>query len=622
MTRTVRRWAKHCWGAPGATLVLLGAVGLAGCKKEQQVQAVPVDEYVKPDTPPTYAAPHGPAGAGVVRFTDVTQAAGIEFVHVTGASGNKWMPETIGGGGAFFDYDGDGWPDVLLINGTYWPNEQGDRPGPTSRLYRNRGVNGEAGTPSFEDVTAAAGLAELTFYGMGAAAADYDGDGDQDLYLTAVGRNHLLRNDDGRLVDVTDQAGVGWGTCNEPVSEWQWSTGVTWLDFDRDGNLDLFVANYVQWTPQTDVWSTRDGQAKAYATPEMYPGLSCVLFRNRGDGTFADVTKQAGVYNPEGKSMSVLADDFNDDGWPDLVVTNDTQPNFLYVNQRDGTFADQALFAGVAYDENGLTRAGMGVSVADPSNSGARAIVIGNFSGEPLSLYTQQTAGSFIDRAGSARLSKPTNLPLTFGVLFADFNLDGFEDLILANGHIEPEIELIRQDWQFAQVPQLFVNNRQGRFVEITDVAGDPFGQRIVVRSVAVADVDRDGDLDVLLTTNGGPPKLLRNDFVAPGDGLSPPVVRIRLTGDGANRDAIGARLQAHIGEMVQTRLVRTGGSYLSQSELIATFGLGRASMIDRLDIRWPDGTALTLDKLTAGMLYVIDQGRGIVANDALVPTR
>ncbi len=542
-------------------------------------------------------------------FTDVTAFAGIRFTHVNGAFGEKWMPETMGSGGGFFDFDGDGWVDILLINSGYWLGHEQPGPPPTSRLYRNR----HDGT--FEDVTPASGLAGLSGYGMGFAAADFDGDGDNDLYITAVGKNHLLRNDGGKFAEVTDVAGVGFSTCNGSASPWEWSTGAVWLDHDRDGDLDLFVCKYVAWTPQTDIWATLDGKTKSYATPQPYDGSTSVLFRNEGDGKFIDVSKQAGVFNREGKSLGVVADDFNNDGWPDLVITNDTQPNFLYINNQDGTFADRALSAGVAYDENGLARAGMGVSVADLDNRGSKSIAIGNFSGEPVSLYTQMGMETFLDRAGATRLSKPTTTALTFGVLFADFNLDGFEDLILANGHIEPEIEHIRETWEFAQKPQLFLNNRAGQFVEFTDRAGSPFESKIVGRSVATADIDGDGDLDVLLTANGGAARLLRNERSNEAN-----VVHVRLIGSGKNTNALGAALRAEIAGVTQTRYITTGGSYLSQSELTATFGLGQATSITRLTVRWPDGSQGEFPDLAAGSLHVIQQGKGVIRSDTLKP--
>jgi len=582
---------------------------VGGCKKESPPPPIAVSEYIQPDSPPTYAAPRGATEPNLT-FTDVTSSAGIRFTHVNGAFGEKWMPETMGGGGGFFDFDGDGWADILLVNSCYWPGHELPGLPPTGKLYRNRC---DPGAPGFEDVTAASGLASVSGYGMGFTAADYDGDGDNDLYITAVGKNRLLRNDGGKFVDATDEAGVGFSTCNGSASPWEWSTGAAWLDYDRDGDLDLFVCNYVAWTPQTDIWSTLDGKTKSYATPQPYEGATSVLFRNEGDGKFTDATKQAGVFNREGKSLGVVADDFNDDGWPDLVITNDTQPNFLYINNQDGTFTDRALSTGVAYDENGLARAGMGVSVANLDNRGSKSIAIGNFSGEPISLYTQMGMETFLDRAGATRLSKPTTTTLTFGLLFADFNLDGFEDLILANGHIEPEIEHIRETWKFAQRPQLFLNNRSGQFVEVTDQAGAPFASKIVGRSVVTADIDGDGDLDVLLTANGGAAKLLRNERSKDAN-----VVRVRLIGSGKNTNALGAALRAEIAGVIQSRFVTTGGSYLSQSELTATFGLGQTTSITSLTVRWPDGSQAEFPNLAAGSLYVIQQGKGVVRSDAL----
>ena len=579
------------------------------CREEAPEAPIPASEYTKPEAPPSYAAAPD-AAVQKIAFADVTVEAGIDFMHVTGAFGQKWMPETTGGGGALFDYDGDGHTDVLLVNSGYWPGHEPERAKATSRLYRHRGDK-----LAFEDVTEMSGLSRLSCYGMGAAIADYDGDGDDDIYVTAVGANHLLRNDAGKFVDVTKQAGVAYSKDAEKGSPWEWSTGSVWVDYDRDGDLDLFVANYVRWTPETDLWATLDGTNKSYASPQQYEGTTCTMFRNEGGTSgprFVDVTEEAGLLNPAGKSLSVVADDFNDDGWPDLVVTNDTQPNFLYVNNRDGTFKDEALLAGVAYDENGLARAGMGVSVTDVSNSGVRAIAIGNFSGEPLSLYTQAGGGTFIDRAGATRVAKETTAVLTFGVQFADLNLDGYEDLVLANGHIEPDIAKVKEGVTFAQPVQFFVNNRQGRFVEVSESTGTAAAAPMVGRCAATADLDDDGDLDVLLTANGDRPRLLRNDTVSAGK-----AVRVRLQQDGHNRTAIGARLTATIGEMRVVRYVTRGGSYLSQSELTATFGLGEADKIDHLTIRWPDGTAQQIDKLPAGATYTIDHTNGVTTRDS-----
>lgn len=561
-------------GAPSAlgVVVLAGTIALAACGGSDGERPGPA-----PYAAPSYTDSAGTSVTTALRFTEITREAGIAFQHVTGAFGRKWMPETMGSGGGFLDYDGDGWVDIVLVNGRYWPGHESPGPPPTPRLYRNRG-NGR-----FEDVTARAGL-DFSIYGMGVAIADYDADGDPDIYVTALGDNRLLRNDGGRFVDVTAEAGVS-GNGERPGSPPAWSTAAAWVDVDRDGWLDLFVCNYVQWTPETDLFTTLDGVNKSYATPQQYQGESCRLYRNRGDGTFADVTAAAGVLNHDGKSLGVAVEDFNDDGWPDLVVANDTQRNFLYLNNRDGTFLDVAVAAGVGFDEFGRARAGMGIDVGDVSGDGRLAIAIGNFSREPVSLYTQIGEGLFQDRAGSARLSRATLLPLTFGVLFADLDLDGRLDLMLANGHIEPEIHRVQQDVAFRQPLQLFVNDGRGRFVEVGAQGGSIFRDSLVGRGLAVGDVDRDGDWDVLVTENGGPARLLRNDL--------PPaarrVVELWLKGRHPNLDAVGAVVTAYAGDVVQRRMVRTGSSYLSQSQLLPVrIGLGTSAHLDSVSVRWP----------------------------------
>ena len=544
---------------------------LAGCTKEEAPPPPADVSYAAAD----YTRVEADDASFPIRFTDVTQAAGIGFSHETGAFGGKWMPETMGSGGGFLDYDNDGDPDLLLVNCCYWPAQDKSNTRPTLALYRNRGDG------TFEDVTAAAGL-DLALYGMGCAFGDYDGDGDPDIYVTAVGPNVLLRNDDGRFTDVTAEANV---TGDAPgAAEPSWSTSAAWLDFDRDSRIDLFVCNYVKWTPETDIFTTMDGKNKSYATPQQYPGQSCRLYRNLDGRRFEDVTERAGVLNDQGKSMGVAIADFNDDGWPEILVSNDTQPNFLYFNRGDGTFIDNAIMAGLGMDESGRARAGMGIDVADVANTGRSSVVIGNFSREPLSLYTQLSEQFFQDQAGRARLTRPTLLPLTFGLLFADFDNDGYVDLAVANGHIEPEINSVQRDVTFAQSPQLFRNDGNGTFIDVSDQAGDPFRNPVVGRGMASADIDRDGDLDLLITTNGGRPLLLRNDL--PAD--APRAVFIRLRGAGFNTNALGAGLKATTGNVVQQRMVRTGSSYLSQSDTIVAFGTGTHGKIDKLEVRWP----------------------------------
>ena len=580
------------------------SVAAAACAREE-----PPAEEPPAYTRPAYATAAPRSISTPLRFTDVTRSAGIDFVHETGAFGQKWMPETMGSGGGFLDYDSDGWPDLFLVNGSEWPG-RGSSPGTAfSRLYRNLRDG------RFRDVTEEAGLA-FPAYGMGVTFGDYDADGDPDIYLTAVGGNHLLRNDDGRFTDVTERLGVdGGGPEGRPA----WSTGVAWLDADRDGWIDLFVCNYVRWTPETDLFTTLDGTTKSYATPEQYDGESCRLYGNRQGESFEDVTLHAGVHNPEGKSLGVAVEDFNDDGWPDLVVANDTYQNFLYLNDGDGTFTDVALEAGIAFDEFGRARAGMGIDVAEVASQGRLSIAIGNFSNEPLSLYTQIGETLFQDLAGSARLTRPTLLPLTFGLLFVDLDLDGYLDLVAGNGHIEPDISAVQRDVTFAQPPLLFLNDRRGQFVEVGSQLEGGFTDPIVARGIATADVDRDGDLDLLITVNGGRPKLLRNDL-PPGEARW---VRVELAGAPPNLDALGAVVTLYAGDLVQRRMVRAGSSYLSQSETNPLlFGLGNRTRADSILVRWPtDGMLVRVDGAEAGETVRISEVDSAIARRRASPS-
>ena len=581
-------------------LLLVGALLWAACGPEEPSAPAPTPEYTKAPTA-DYAVGHGRKEAPAVRFVDVTREAGLEFRHETGARGDKWMPETMGSGCALFDYDGDGWLDVLLVNSEGWQGEKA--PG---KLYRNLG-NG-----TFADATERAGL-DFSVYGMGATIADYDADGDPDIYLTTLGPNLLLRNDAGRFVDVARKAGVAGAVWRDDAGNEnpEWSTGVAWVDVDGDGWLDLLVTNYVRWSPSTDIYTTQDGKEKSYATPQQYPGSTPRLYRNLGAGRFREITEEAGLLLPEGKSMGVAMTDFEDDGRIDLVVTNDTQPNFLLQNLGGGRFAERGLAAGIGYDESGRARAGMGIDIASVANDGVLSIAIGNFSREALSLYRQAGGEVFVDGAGGARLMQATLRPLTFGLRFFDYDLDGYQDLILANGHIEPEINSTQKEIEYRQPPQLFWNTGDGRMVEVSEQTGGPFLKPVVARGLAVGDIDADGDLDVLLTTNGGPAYLLRNE------GPTGRAVALDLTGKAPNRDAIGAKVTAQVGEQEQVFLVRTGSSYLSHSPTTLTVGLGAAEQIDRLEIRWPDGTVETLEQLAAGARYEIAQGEGVVGKRA-----
>ncbi len=535
------------------------------------------------------------AGFGL---TDVTASAGVRFSHDTGAFGRKYLPETLGSGVVVFDADGDGLQDLLLINGTSL--RDGEKPAsPTMRLFRNTGRG------AFEDISAKAGLA-VPMYGMGAAAADYDNDGTVDLLVTAVGQNRLFRNTGGgRFVDVTDRAGLGGRTA--------FSTSALWVDYNRDGLLDLLICNYVRWTPATDVFCSTDGKTKTYCTPEAYPGSTSWLFRNRGNGTFEDVTAAAGLLDPTSKALGVTMLDYDVDGWPDLFVANDTQPNKLYRNKHDGTFVEAAVQAGLAFSDDGRARAGMGTDAADFDNSGVPSVVVTNFSGEMLGLYSPVRPGVYADRAPNSELGRASRLTLGFGCFFFDADLDGLLDLLVINGHIDESISKSEGRVAYAESPHLFHNRGGGRLIDVARQVGDEFAAPKVGRGAAFGDLDLDGDLDVVITTNGGPARVYRNDLEA-----SNKSVRVTLHGTRSNRDGIGARVRAKIGSTWLTRLVRTGSSYLSQSELPVTFGLGTTPTIDEAIVEWPSGARDSVGPLRAGRSYAITEGKGITGDRPL----
>ncbi len=534
-----------------------------------------------------------------VRFTDVTAQAGIHFEHNSGAFGGKFLPETLGSGCAFLDYDRDGWQDILLINGTDWPGHKKRRT--TLHLYHNNG-NG-----TFSDVTQRAGL-DVEMYGMGVAVGDYNNDGFPDILITCVGQNRLFRNTGkGTFVDVTSTSGLG--------KREGFSTSALWFDYDRDGLLDLFVCNYVKWSPEHDVFCSLDGKHKSYCTPEAYRGATCWLFHNRGDGTFEDVTAASGIFDSSSKSLGVaLFDDrHNDDqhdGWPDLLVANDTQPNKLYRNQHNGTFKDSAVEAGLAFSSEGKARAGMGVDVADFDNSGTPGVAITNFDNEMIGLY-RWSGKSFEDVAPQSGVGIASRNSLGFGCAFLDVNLDGWLDFAVANGHIDETVRNIRGNVGYAQPPQLFLNLGKGMFREVAAEVGGSFDQPKVGRGLAYADFDRDGDLDLLVTTNNGPAYLYRNDLQNGNRSI-----RFHLVGTKSNRDGIGAIVRVFTGGLTQQRTVKGGSSYLSQSELPVTFGLEKRDRIDRLVIDWPSGRTEEYKNLAAGRCYECTEGKGIAPQD------
>lgn len=527
------------------------------------------------------------------RFVDVTQAAGIQFAHHSGAFGKKYLPETLGPGCAFLDYDNDGWQDILLVNGTSWPGQIASRKTVSSlRLFRNN-RNG-----TFTDVTKAAGL-DIQMYGLGVAVGDYDNDGWIDLYITGVGQSRLYKNTGrGRFMDVTQKSGLG--------GRQGFSTSALWFDYDRDGFLDLFVCNYVKWSPETDVYCSADGKAKSYCTPEAYHGSTCWLFRNQGNGTFEDVTAKAGLFDSTSKSLGVAMLDYDNDGWPDLFVANDTQPNKLYRNQRNGTFQEMAVRAGVAFSEDGKARAGMGVDVADFDNSGLPSVVVTNFDREMLALYKGSNGGLFVDTAPNSSLGRETRRSLGFGCFFFDANLDGNLDLLVVNGHIDDTLQKV-SDAAYAQQPHLFLHNPSGKLEDVAKRLGGGFANPKVGRGAAFGDFDNDGDLDVLITTNHGPAFLYRNDQL--GGNKS---IRFQLVGMKSNRSAIGAQLRLFYGGQSFTRRVKSGSSYLSQCELPVTFGVGRRDTVDRLVVSWPSGRTEEFKALRTGRTYVITEEQGI----------
>ena len=534
-----------------------------------------------------------------VVFTDVTEPAGIRFTHNTGAFGAKYMPETFGSGALWLDVDGDGWQDLLLVNGTAWP-ERNDA-ATHAALYRND----RDGT--FTDITRGSGL-DVPLYGLGGAAADFDNDGHVDVYLTVLGPNRLFRGaGDGTFTDVTEATGVG-----DPG----FSTAALWFDYDKDGHLDLFVGNYVHWSPETDLFCSLTGDTKSYCTPESYQGQSGTLYRNRRDSTFEDVTTAAGVRAPSAKALGAVMLDFNDDGWMDLFVANDTQPDQLFENRGDGTFEDIGVLAGVAFSDAGVARAGMGVDAADYDRSGRADLVIGHFSTEMMALYHNEGNGLFIDEGPRSAIGRSTLLTLTFGCFFFDFDLDGWPDIFAANGHVADDVERVQARITYAQPPQLFRNLGGGRFEEVT-APDTALGAPQVGRGAAYADYDGDGDLDVLVTANGGAPRLLRND-----GGNDNHVLRIRTMGTTSNRDGIGARIDVTAGGATRWQVVRTGSSYLSQSELPVTFGLGGGTRVDALQVTWPSGRVDRIGAVPADRTITVEEGAGIVDTETIQSAR
>ena len=525
-------------------------------------------------------------GAGPVTLTDVTAASGVRFTHNGGAFGEKYLPETFGSGVLWLDIDTDGWQDLLFINGTNWPGQSGST---QAALYRNNGDG------TFANITAESGLG-VPVYGLGGTAADFDNDGVVDVYVTALGPNRLYKGlGNGRFVDVTTEAGVG-----DPG----FSTSALWVDYDEDGHLDLFVGNYVEWSRETDLFCPFVDDAKSYCTPESYQGQSPTLYRNRGDGTFDDVTSRAGVRAPSAKTLGVAMLDFDGDGWMDLFVANDLQPDMLFHNQGDGTFEDIGVLAGVAFSDSGVARAGMGVDAIDYDRSGRPDLIIGHFSSEMMALYHNEGSGLFIDEGPRSEIGRASLLSLTFGCFFFDVDLDGWPDIFAVNGHVNDLVERVQNRVTYAQRPLLFRNDGRGGFEQVAAAAA--LDSPLVGRGAAYADMDNDGDLDVVITSSGGPARLLRND-----GGNANHLLRVRLVGTDSNRDGIGARVEITADGEDRWQLVKTGSSYLSQSELPVTFGLGAATAVSALRVVWPSGQIEEIGAVDADQTITVTEGAG-----------
>ena len=547
------------------------------------------------------------APAQTITFRDITAQAGIHFTHNNGAFGKKWLPETMGPGCAFIDYDNDGWPDILLVNGQDWPGHASlhhTNGASTLQLYHNN----HDGT--FTDVARKSGLG-ISLFGLGVAVGDYDNDGFDDIFITAVGQSHLFHNNgNGTFTDVTKSAGL-WGPD-------EFSTSAAWVDYDRDGKLDLVVANYVQWSEQTDLYCTLDGSHKSYCTPESYKGTSARLWHNLGNGKFEDATQKAGLYDPTSKGLGVAILDYNNDGWPDILIANDTQPNKLYLNKKNGTFEERAVSAGIGFSEDGIARAGMGVDAADYDRSGSASLIITNFSNQMLSLYHNEGNGLFVDEAAHSDVGRATLVTLGFGCFFFDYDNDGWQDIFVADGHIEDQIETVQKRVSYAEPPHLFRNlgfskTSNGKFEEVTtkvsDKSASSFAAPKVARGAAFADINNDGALDVLMTTNGGPAHLYLNQ------GGTNQSLRIKLVGTKSNRDGIGAVVRVSAGGEKQWLTMKSGSSYLSSSELVLTFGLGSKTKADAVEIDWPSGQVDKLSNIATGQTITVEEAKGQIGS-------
>ncbi|HEX5234617.1 MAG TPA: CRTAC1 family protein [Silvibacterium sp.] len=592
---------------PKTRLAFCLVVALAfasGCKQRPPAKDVntPTAQKAAPSAAPATAASSSGADdrpSKPIHFTDITTSAGIHFKHNSGAFGNKYLPETMGSGVCFIDYDNDGWQDILLVNSMDWPGHK------TGTSYPALYHNNHDGT--FTDVTRHAGL-DVEMYGMGCAIGDYDNDGYDDIYITGVGSSRLFHNlRNGTFADVTAWAGV-----KSPG----FATSAAWFDYDNDGKLDLVVDHYVDWSIATDQTCSLDGKHKSYCTPELYKGESITLYHNEGNGRFKDVTKAAGLFDDSDKSLGVALVDYDDDGWLDLLITNDTQPNKLYHNNHNGTFTETGFASGIAFSDAGKARAGMGTDAADYDNSGRQSLVIGNFTNESIALYHNDGQGLFTDQAMPAGIALPSAQSLTFSTFFFDYNLDGLPDIFALNGHVADDIATIQPSLRYAERPLLFGNVGHGKFENVTGQMGAALLQPVVGRGAAYADIDNDGDLDLLLTSSNGPARLLRND-----NGNQNDMIRIKTIGTRSNRDGVGAKVVLTTSTRQRMNdMVKSGSSYLSQSELPLTFGLGKPDpgKLIKIDVSWPSGHKDTIENIHPDQYIVVKEGSGIVSSQPI----
>ena len=573
-----------------ALCVIICGAALTGCNRKKPENVVIQKPVEKIDSG--------------IAFEDISKEAGVNFKHVNGSAGQKWLPETMGSGVAWIDYDGDGFTDLFLVNGREWTAEEKAKAksvsltppkGATCKLYHNEG-NG-----TFKDVTEKAGL-NVTLYGMGVCVGDYDNDGNTDLYVTGLGRNYLFHNEsNGIFKEVANGAGL---------QDDGWSTSCAWVDYDKDGKLDLIVAHYAQWTPATDLPFPRNGHL-TYGTPAPYNGAPLRLYHNEGGGKFKDVSEQAGIRKNaegralQGKSLGISVMDFDNDGYPDIAVANDTEPNYLLHNEKNGTFKEIGVETTMAIPDNGIARGAMGIDACDYDNKGRESLVIGNFSNQGLNLYHNEGA-AFRDVNGQTGILKATLLSLTFSCFFTDFDNDGWRDIFIANGHVDDDIQEVQKTVEYAEKPHLFRNNGEGSFTEVTDQTGKAMNQKYVARGAAYADFELKGQMGIAMSTNNGPAHLFRNTTKTANRSL-----RLELEGTKSNRSAIGTYVHVNAAGKTQTYAVKSGSSYCSQSELPLTIGLGQQARVSAT-VTWTSGEKTELTDLEPGQIYHIVEGVGV----------